>query len=33
VRIIDATPPSEKLLYKRRLQIAEQHFYKFLVGG
>lgn len=33
VRVFDDTPPDNKQLYKQRLQTAEQHFYKLLVGN
>jgi hypothetical protein len=31
VRVIDATLPNEKGIYKSRLRTVEGHFYKFLV--
>jgi hypothetical protein len=33
VRVFDATKPSEKAVYKERLQIVEAHFYKLLTAG
>jgi hypothetical protein len=33
VRVFDATKPSEKAVYKERLQIVEAHFYKLLSAG
>jgi hypothetical protein len=33
VRVFDATKPSEKAVYKERLQIVEKHFYKLLSAG